>query len=186
MATEKDKPQAKRSASTDDYLPQVYDELRAIAARYLRRERAGHTLQATALVHECILKFSNGADVCWENRAHFLRTAARAIRQVLVDHAIAHRRIKRGGDRKRLPLDEDSLADAQRDPNLVELDDALDRLAEIDPRKARVVELRFFGGLTNDETAQVLALSARTVERDWRLARAWLHKEIAKDDGHEH
>lgn len=158
----------------------VYDELRAIAQRYLRRERPGHTLQATALVHECLLKLSHSSEGDWENRRHFIRAAARAIRQTLVDHAISRKRIKRGGQWSRTHLDDQTLCTPEPDPLVVAVDEALDRLAELDPRKAQVVELRFFGGLGTDEVGEVLGVSARTVERDWRLARAWLRKELGR------
>jgi RNA polymerase sigma factor (TIGR02999 family) len=164
--------------STDELLPSAYEELRRIAARYLRRERPGHTLQATALVHECLMRISSPGQAGWEDRAQFLRAAARVIRHTLVDHAKSRNRIKRGGKHVRIDFDEALLPVTERDPSLILLDDALTRLAQVDERKSKVVELRFFGGLTADETAQVLDVSTRTIERDWRLARAWLQREM--------
>ena len=158
----------------DELLSLVYRELHTIADRYMKRERPNHTLQATALTHEALIRLSGGHQVEWKDRAHFLGVAARAMRQVLVDHARGKRRIKRGGDMEHLPLEEARDAAISPDMDLVELDEALKRLAEEDERKAKVVELLYFGGLTAAEAGEVLGVTSRTVERDWRFARAWL------------
>jgi len=159
-------------------LPLVYDELRRLAGAYMRGERDGHTLQPTALVHEAWMRLT-GVDVgSAGDRSGFLRVAARAMRQVLVDHARTVRAGKRGGGARRLNIDEALLNFDERAGDLIELDEALERLAGIDERKGRVVELRFFGGLTVEETAEALAIPVRTVERDWTMARAWLKKEL--------
>ncbi|HEX9892732.1 MAG TPA: ECF-type sigma factor [Gemmatimonadales bacterium] len=162
----------------DRLFPLVYQELRLAADRVLRREAPGHTLQPTALVHETFLKLAGGP-VSSENRAHFLGIAARAMRQVLVDHARRRRAAKRGGGDVAVSLSEaDGAWDVQSD-ELVALDEALERLGEHSERLRRVVELRFFGGLTEEETAQTLGVTTRTIQRDWSKARAWLHKELA-------
>ena len=160
--------------------PLVYEELRRLAARYMRRERPDMTLQSTALVHEAYLRLVDQKNARWQNRAHFFGVAAQMMRHVLVDIGRAHRRKKRGG-REALQV---SLSDAKKLPterptDLVELDDALKTLARLDARHARVVELRFFGGLSHEETAHVLNVSVATVRRDWRLARAWLFRELS-------
>jgi RNA polymerase sigma-70 factor (ECF subfamily) len=156
----------------------VYDELRRLAAHYMRRERPDHTLQATALVHEAYLRLVKQREVPWQNRAHFFAIAGRLMRRVLVDHARAHCRGKRGGTLQRIPLGETLLFSPERSEELLELDRALILLAEEYPRQSQVVELRHFGGLTVDEVAEVLKVSPKTVKRDWSLARAWLHREI--------
>jgi RNA polymerase sigma factor (TIGR02999 family) len=167
-------------SATDELLPLVYDELRLLARRYMSRERPGHTLQATALVHEAYLRLVDHNDAAWESRAHFFGAAARAIRRILTDHARARGRRKRGGGAARVPLDEVRLVVGSNDRlDLIALDGAIDRLAALDPQKARVVELRFFAGLDVDEVARALGVSASTVARDWQFARAWLHREIA-------
>lgn len=159
-------------------LPLVYEELRRLAGAYMRGERDGHTLQPTALVHEAWMRLT-GLDVgAAGDRGGFLRVAARAMRQVLVDHARAVRTGKRGGGARRVAIDDAVASFDERAGDLLELDEALDRLAQLDDRKSRVVELRFFGGLTVDEAAAALGLPVRTVERDWTLARAWLQKEL--------
>ncbi|MCP3902973.1 MAG: sigma-70 family RNA polymerase sigma factor [Planctomycetes bacterium] len=165
--------------STETLLPVVYDELRRLADHYLRGERAGHTLQATALVHEAWLRLQ---DAPWQNRAHFMGVAAMAMRRVLVNHAKGRDRLKRGGGKAPIVLEETMAVFEDRAIDLVALDDALTRLAEIDPEQARIVELRFFAGLTVEETAQLLGTSVRTVHRDWAMARAWLHGEIAEGE----
>jgi RNA polymerase sigma factor (TIGR02999 family) len=166
-------------------LPLVYQELRRQAARYLRRERRDHTLPATALVHEAYLRLV-GEQAPWADRAHFFGVAARVMRQVLVDHARRHGAAKRGGHWTRLPLDgmgADPPA-RERGVDVVVLDQALDELAALDPGKARVVELRFFGGLNIEETAETLGISTSTVTRQWRMARAWLHRwMVAEEEG---
>lgn len=159
----------------------VYDELRRLAASALRRERPDHTLQPTALVHEAYLRLADEPDARWENRAHFLAVAAQAMRRILVDHARGRNALKRGSGESLRPLEgidvEAAGADATID--LLVLDEALARLASLDARQARVVELRFFGGLTVEETAAVTGLSERTVKREWQMARAWLRREMA-------
>jgi len=160
-------------------VPLVYEHLHRLAASYMRRERPEHTLQPTALVNETYLRLIPQADTTWENRAHFFGVAARLMRQILVDHARARQAGKRGGLVEKLPLDQALEFSPARSWELIELDDALKSLGQLDPQQARVVELRFFGGLTVEETAEVLGISPRTVKRDWRLARAWLHGELS-------
>lgn len=159
-------------------IPLVYDELRLLARGYLQRERSDHTLQATGLVHEAYLRLVDQAATTWESRGHFFAVAAGVMRRVLVDHARRHRAEKRGGTWEKLEFDE-ALAGAQS-PNLdlVALDEALQDLARIDPRQSQVVELRFFGGLTTEQAAEVMDVSPRTIKREWRRAKAWLHREI--------
>ena len=166
----------------DRLVPIVYDELRRQAARYLRHERAGHTLQTTAIIHEAYLRLIDQKNVHWQNRAHFFGIAAQLMRRILVDHARTRKRAKRGGSDIRVPL-EDAVAIA-RAPQLdvVALDEALNRLAEIDEQQGKIVELRFFSGLTVAETAEVLGISPATVKRDWSMAKAWLHREISSDE----
>ncbi len=171
-------------AAADRLLPVVYDELRRLAEAHLRTERPDHTLQATALVHEAWLRLVNQTEVTWKDRAHFFAVAATAIRRVLVDHARTHRAEKRGGAQQRIPLDDTPARAAPEPVDLIALNDALDRLAQHDPRKSQVVELRFFGGLDIAETAEALGVSHATVERDWTYARAWLYSEL-ESGGHE-
>jgi RNA polymerase sigma factor (TIGR02999 family) len=160
-------------------VPRVYDELRRIAHRHLRAERPGRTLQTTALVHEAYLRLVDTRRVRWESRAHFLSVAAQAMRRILVDAARARGARKRGGGVAVEALDEAAAVAPQREASLVALDDALTALAEVDPRKSRVVELRYFGGLSVEETAAVLRVSPETVHRDWRVAKAWLLRELS-------
>jgi RNA polymerase sigma-70 factor, ECF subfamily len=168
-------------AALDRLVPLVYAELRAIAGRYLSRESQGHTLQSTALVHEAYLKLVGQRSVQWQNRSHFFGIAAQMMRRILVDHARHEHRAKRGGDAPKLSLDDAmAVAEPESAVDLLALDDALTSLSEIDPRGARIVELRFFSGLTIDETAEVLALSTGTVKRDWSTARAWLYREMRR------
>ncbi len=162
-------------------LPLVYDELRAAAQRLLNQERANHTLQPTALVHEAYLRLVDQSEQGWESRGHFFGVAAKAMRRVLVDHARAHNALKRGGGRLRLSLDESALPVEAASEYVEALDEALGDLSEIDEQKSRIVELRFFGGLTTEEAAEALEVSTRTVERDWRLAKAWLHRAISME-----
>lgn len=169
-----------QAAAVGELVPLVYAELRRIAARYVRRERPGQSLQATALVHEAYLRLLKDEDLSFENRAHLLGIAARSMRQILVEHARARDAGKRGGERRRITLDEAVASIGPRDVDLVALDQALERLAERDARQARIVELRFFGGLTNEETAEALAISPATVKRDWGVARAWLFRELTR------
>jgi RNA polymerase sigma factor (TIGR02999 family) len=166
-------------------LPLVYDELRRLAAQYLSRERSDHTLQPTALVHEAFLRLVDQTQATWQDRAHFFRTAARAMRRILVDHARAHSADKRGGLARRLSLEEAAIEPAERATDLLALDEALQSLAKMDERKARVVELRFFGGLSVDETAEVLDVHRATVLRDWEVAKLWLYREISQKEANE-
>ncbi len=168
--------------ATDALLPLVYDELRNLANRYLQSDNSGNTLQATALVHEAYLRLVGKDEAGWQSRAHFVGAAATAIRHVLIDHSRRRQRVKRGGGQRRVSLDEALAAVGGPDLDVLALDEALVRLAEIDAQKARIVELRFFGGLTVDETATVTGVSPRSVARDWRLARAWLRREIERGD----
>jgi RNA polymerase sigma factor (TIGR02999 family) len=164
----------------DKLIPIVYTELRRQAARYLRRERSGHTLQTTALIHEAYLRLIDQKDVRWQNRAHFFAISAQLMRRILVDHARSRQAAKRGGSDIKLPLEETMIASEGSEVDLVALDEALERLAAIDPQQGRVVELRFFSGLSVEETAEVLGVSTRTVKRDWNVAKAWLRREISK------
>lgn len=159
-------------------MPLVYDELRRLANHYLRQERSDHTLQPTALVHEAYLKLIDQSRVDWQNRAHFFGVAAQSMRRILVDHARSHRASKRGGVQQKLALDEAVDYSQPRDIDLLALDDALNLLAKLDERQSQVVELRFFGGLTIEETAAALGVSPATVKVDWSMAKAWLHREI--------
>ena len=158
--------------------PIVYSELRRLARRYMRGERAGHSLQTTALVNEAYMRLVDYKRMHWQNRAHFFAVSAQLMRRILVDHARRHN-LKRGGGLKRVSLENIALVDNERGEDLVALDDAMKRLAEFDPRKAQVVEMRFFGGLSVEETAEVLRISAVTAMRDWSTARAWLYRELA-------
>ena len=159
----------------------VFRELRELAAGMLHHERQGHTLQPTALVNEAYLRLVGDGDVTWENRAHFFGAAARAIRRILTDHARAKGRIKRGGGDKPLPLCDDAVAaPADETLDLVAVDSALEKLAALDPQKAKVVELRFFAGLTGDQVGLALGISPSSVAREWQFARAWLHREISQ------
>ncbi|MGB0716093.1 MAG: sigma-70 family RNA polymerase sigma factor [Phycisphaerae bacterium] len=162
-----------------DLLPAYYDELRSMAATYLSRERLDHTLQPTALVHEAYLRLMGQRTVGWQTKTQFFAAAATVMRRILVDHARAQKSFKRGGDRKRSSLDETLAVFQKKAYDIVQLDEALTRLAEIDARKSRVVELRFFGGLTVQEVSSVLDVPVRTVERDWTFAKAWLRGELA-------
>ncbi|SPE26245.1 RNA polymerase, sigma-24 subunit, ECF subfamily [Candidatus Sulfotelmatomonas gaucii] len=164
----------------EELTPKVYVELRRMAAKYMRNERAGNTLQATALVHEVFLRLVEVDSVSWQDRAHFFAVSANMMRRILVDRARAKGMAKRGGAVVHLNLDDvPEVAAGSRDREIVAIDEALDALAQIDPRKAKVVELRFFGGLSVEETAEVLKISAQSVMRDWKMARAWLMTELA-------
>ena len=160
--------------------PLVYGELRRLAGRYLRKERPDHTLQATALVHEAYLRLIDQRNVRWQNRAHFFGVAAQMIRRILVDHARSRHAAKRGAMAPKLSLDEAIALPDRKEFDLVALDDALNSLAKIDPQQARIVELRFFTGLTVEETAEVLSISPATVKRDWVTAKAWLYRDISR------
>jgi RNA polymerase sigma-70 factor, ECF subfamily len=165
--------------ATDELLPLVYDELRTLAAQHLAEERAGHTLQPTALAHEAYLRLLGPGGTTWENRAHFFGAAARAIRRILVDHARTRGREKRGGGMEFEVLQEDSAKATERsDIDLLALDEAMERLALLDPQKALLVELRFFGGLTLKEVAAAMEISESTVVREWQFARVWLYREL--------
>jgi RNA polymerase sigma factor (TIGR02999 family) len=166
-------------AALDSLLPLVYEELRQQAARYLRRERVGHTLQTTALIHEAYLRLIDQKNVHWQNRAHFFGIAAQLMRRILVDHARTRTRAKRGGSNLRVSFNEANLLAASQDLDIVALDEALARLAELDEQQSRIVELRFFSGLSVPETAEVLRISPATVKRDWSMAKAWLHRELS-------
>lgn len=166
-------------------IPLVYDELRRLAAHYMRQERTDHTLQPTALVHEAYLRLVEQREVTWENRAHFFGVAANLMRRILVDHARSKRAEKRGGSVQRVTLDHALQYCEEKSDELIALDEALTRLATWDPRQCQIVELRFFGGLTEDETAAILGVSPRTVKRDWRVARIWLHGEISRAESYE-
>jgi RNA polymerase sigma-70 factor (ECF subfamily) len=168
------------SGAVNQLLPLVYDELHALAQRQLRAERPDHSLQATALVHEAYLRLVDQKAVQWQNRAHFVAVAATAMRRILVDHARGRARHKRGGDgaRERVSLDEALVVAFERDAGLLDLDQALNRLGERSPERARIVEMRFFGGLTVEEIAGVLSTSVSTVNREWRYSRAWLYREL--------
>ena len=159
-------------------MPLVYDELHRLASRYLRHERIGHTLQTTALVHEAYLKLVDHKKANWHNRVQFFAAAAKVMRHVLVDYARSRKAAKRGGDYCRLSLDEAAISSRDKDADLLVLNEALDNLAAIDAQQSRVVELRVFGGLTVEDTAEALGISARTVKREWSMAKAWLHQQI--------
>ncbi len=174
--SERDDPSA-----LDELFPVVYEELRRVARRHMRREREGHTLQTTALVHDAYLRLIDQREVRWQNRAHFFGVAAQMMRRILVDHARQQQAEKRGGEFQKFSLDDMNInldVSGERASNLVALDEALERLAQLDPQKARVVELRFFGGLSVEETAEVLGVSAPTVKRQWRMAKAWLYGQV--------
>ena len=167
--------------AVDKLLPLVYDELRVLADAYLARERPDHTLQPTALVNEAYLRLLHDREITWQDRAHFIGIAARSMRQILVKHAKAHCAAKRGGGRPTLVLDESWAADRDSNLDLLALDEALTSLAQLDSRLSDIVELRFFGGLTIQEAADVTGRSESTVERDWRAARAWLYQAMRQE-----
>jgi len=169
----------------EQLVPLVYDELRRIARRYIEQEPAGHALQATALVHEAYLRLIDASRVQWQNRAHFYAVCANLMRRILVDYARSHNYLKRGGQTPHIPLNEEALLTPERSPDLIALDEALERLAGVDARKCRVVELRFFGGLTVEETAEVMQLSPRTIHSDWGFAKSWLFRELTIGENHE-
>ena len=169
-------------AALEKLIPLVYQELRRLAKRYLRQERPGHSLQTTALVHEAYLRLIDSSRVRWQNRAHFFAISAQLMRRILVDFARSRRYLKRGGVAQHVSLGEALDVAEARGAALIALDDALLALARIDERKSRVVELRYFGGLSVEETAEALKVSTETVKRDWRLARTWLRRELAGKD----
>ena len=165
----------------EDLMPLVYDELHKQAARFLNRERRDHTLQTTALIHETYLKLIDQREVNWESRAHFFAIAANLMRRILVDYARQKHREKRGGDMMKLSLEEAALiVGKERSIDLMALDEALTRLEKIDEQQARIVELRYFSGLSLEETAEALRVSRTTVANDWSMAKAWLHRELTK------
>jgi RNA polymerase sigma-70 factor (ECF subfamily) len=169
-----------RPDAAPQLMPLVYDELRRLARGQMRRERPDHTLQATALVHEAYFRLVNQPERSWQNRTHFIRIAAQVMRRMLIDYARARLTEKREGRLQRVPLEEPLLVAEEQADELLALDEALERLAQFDARQSRVVELRFFGGLTVEETAEALGMSPKTVKRDWSVARAWLHREVKK------
>jgi len=166
-------------AALDQLYPLVYNELRRLAHGYLRRERKGHTLQTTALINEAYLRLVDQKNVHWANRSHFFGISAKIMRRILIDHARRHDYAKRGGGAQRISLDEAAIVAKQLGRALLMLDEALTSLAKIDPRRSQVVELRYFGGLNNEEIAGVLKISENTVMRDWNMARAWLYQELS-------
>jgi RNA polymerase sigma-70 factor, ECF subfamily len=173
-------------AALDRLTPLVYDEIRRIAHRYVQREREGQTLQTTALVNEAYLRLAGSANITWQNRAHFYAVTAQVMRRILIDHARRRQYVKHGGETQRVAFEvaisEVGLMSQPRAAELLALDEALDELAKLDPRKSRVVELRYFGGLSLEETAKVLEVSLMTVRRDWRAAKAWLFRRMM-DEG---
>ena len=169
----------KDKESLDKLMPAIYDELRRQAAHYLRQERPGHTLQTTALIHEAYVRLVDQRNVQWQNRAHFFGIAAQMMRRILVDHARTKKRAKRGGSDIKVSLNDAAIAVKGQDLDVVAVDEALSRLAKIDEQQSRVVELRFFSGLTVEETAEVMGISPATVKRDWSMAKAWLHRELS-------
>lgn len=170
------------ASAAEKLIPIVYEELKRLARRYMRREKANHTLQTTALVHEAYLRLVGQQAVIWQGRSHFFGVAAQMMRRILTDHARRKLRLKRGGSTEALPLDEALVFSPEHSEELVKLDEALDRLAQLDTRQSRVVELRFFAGLSVDEAAESLGVSPKTVKRDWSVAKAWLHAELRGRD----
>jgi RNA polymerase sigma factor (TIGR02999 family) len=170
------------AVAADALLPVVYDELKKLAAGYMRRERVDHTLQPTALVHEAYLRLIDQTRVSWQNRAHFFAVAAQLMRRILVDHARSYNADKRGGEFEKLQLDENIDKAVELGGELIRLDDALRDLAKVDPENARLVELRYFGGLTFEEAAEVLGISVITAKRHWRIARAFLYGQLNRDE----
>jgi RNA polymerase sigma-70 factor, ECF subfamily len=170
-----------RTAAAAKLMPLVYDEFRALAARHLRRERANHTLQPTALVHEAYMRLIDQTRVGWQGRTHFFAVGAQAIRRILVDHARQRKRQKRGGGAQKITLDDSVALAPQREEQVLALDEALEKLTKLDPRQAQVVEMRFFAGMSVEEVADQLGVSKRTVEGDWTMARAWLMRELSRD-----
>ena len=170
------------AAATQRLFQLLYGDLRELAARFLQKERRGHTLQPTALVHEVFLKLVDQSRVDWKGRTHFFAVGAQAMRRVLVDHARGRRRAKRGGDRQRIVLDEHIALSPERDEDLLALEEVLTKLAEVDSRQAAIVEMRFFGGMSVAEVAEVLGVSKRTIESEWTMVRAWLRRELSRDE----
>jgi RNA polymerase sigma factor (TIGR02999 family) len=171
--------------AVEQLFPLVYEELRRLAHRYMRRERPDHTLQTTAVIHEAYLRLIDQKHVQWQNRAHFFAVAAQMMRRILITHAQSYAYAKRGGGALKVSLDEAAILSPARAGELIALDEALKGLAIIDVRRSQVVELRFFGGLNNEEVAEVLKISPNTVTRDWNVAKAWLYREMNKEQDHE-
>lgn len=169
-------------AAFDKLMPLIYEELRKLAKRYMKRERIDHTLQTTALVNEAYLRLVDQNEIDWQSRAHFYAVASQVMRHLLVDYARSRNYAKRGGGARQITLDETAVVSRERDSNLIALDEALNRLAAIDPRKSRIVELRYFGGMSVEETGEVLAVSAITVKREWLKAKAWLYRELGPEN----
>jgi RNA polymerase sigma factor (TIGR02999 family) len=169
-------------AAFDRLTPLVYEELHRLAHQHMKRERGDHTLQTSALVNEAYLRLIDQRNVHWQNRAHFFSIASRLMRRILVDHARAHHYVKRGGGALRVSLDEAAFVSQERASELVALDEALKSLAAIDPRKCQVVEMRFFGGMSVEETAEALCVSPITIKRDWSTAKAWLHRAVMSNE----
>ena len=170
---------AGNQSALDDLYPLVYDELHRLARRYMSRERKGHTLQTTALINEAYVRLVDQKNVPWANRSHFFAISAQIMRRILIDHARRHAYAKRGGGAQQVTLEEVAVISPSLGSELMRLDEALKSLAELDPRRSQVVELKYFGGLNNDEIAGVLKISKNTVIRDWNMARAWLHSQLA-------
>jgi RNA polymerase sigma-70 factor (ECF subfamily) len=168
-------------AALERLIPLVYDQLRRIAHRYVQRERNGHTLQTSALVNEAYLRLAD-QQVVWQNRAHFFAVTARVMRHILIDHARRRRYAKHGGEARQVPIEEAATMSMERADELIALEEALEELAQLDPRKSRVVELRYFGGLGLEETAEALEISLMTVRRDWRAAKAWLYRRLKETE----
>jgi RNA polymerase sigma factor (TIGR02999 family) len=169
------------SSALANVFPLIYDELRRLAQLQLQREPDGHTLSPTALVHEAYMRLIDYSRMEWAGRAHFMAVASTAMRRILVDHARGHRSLKRGGELRRVSIDSVELGTEDRAELLIAIDDALGRLKDVDARQAQVVECRFFGGMTEEETAEALGIGLRTAKRDWAKAKSWLHKEIAAE-----
>lgn len=167
-------------SALDELYPLVYDELHRLARRYMSREREGHTLQTTALINEAYVRLVDQRNVHWANRSHFFAISAQIMRRILIDHARRHAYAKRGGGAQQVSLDEAAIVTRTAGAELLRLDEALKSLAEMDPRRSQVVELRYFGGLNNEEIAGVLNISENTVTRDWNMARAWLHQQLSE------
>ena len=169
-----------RAEAADELIPLVYSQLRNVARGYLQGERGDHTLQPTVLVNDALMRLLGSQSLEWQNRAHFFAVASQIMRRILIDYARSHRAEKRGGEFRKLSLDEDLSYDWRQADALLDLDQALDKLAGYDPRLCKIVEMRFFGGMTEDEAAEVLSISVRTVKRDWQFARAWLYGEMTR------
>ena len=167
-------------SALDELYPLVYDELHRLARRYMSRERKGHTLQTTALINEAYVRIVDQKNVHWANRSHFFAISAQIMRRILIDHARSHAYAKRGGGAQQVSLDEAAVVTSGIGSELLRLDEALKTLADMDPRRSQVVELRYFGGLNNEEIAGVLHVSENTVTRDWNMARAWLHQQLSE------